>query len=65
MDEIYNQKEAAVYLTDHGYPIHRTELSKMGRYGAGPKFARKGHQKLFHKDDLDRWLQEQSQRDRQ
>ena len=61
MDEIFNQREAADYLTENGYPVHKTELSRMARYGAGPKFTRKGYQKLFTKDDLDRWIEQQAQ----
>jgi len=57
--KLYSQRDAAIYLTDCGYRVHESELSKMGRYGAGPKYQRLGQQKVFTQDDLDTWLDEQ------
>jgi hypothetical protein len=54
--KVYNQKEAAQRLTDLGWPMHETELSKMGKYGAGPEFDKKSGRKIFTDKSLKDWL---------
>jgi len=55
-DKLFSQRTAAAYLTENGYRIHESELSKMGSYGIGPKYQRLGQQKIFMQMDLDHWL---------
>lgn len=61
--QIFNQKQAAIYLTKHGCSVHESQLSRMGKYGDGPEFSRLGSQKIFTKDELDRWLAKESESD--
>jgi len=62
MTDILNQSEAANYITRRYKKMSPTQLSKLTQVGAGPKFTKKGNQKLFMKDDIDDWIdQQQSQ----
>lgn len=53
---LFNQKQAAAYLTGLGLRTDPSELSLMGKYGAGPRFQRVGTTKIFTAQDLDEWL---------
>lgn len=69
--KIMTQRDAAAYLSSLGHRIDESALSRMGKYGDGPRFERLGTTKVFFKIDLDLWhennppdTQEDNMRDR-
>jgi hypothetical protein len=60
---IYNQTEAAAYISDNYKQMDGSTLSKLTNSGGGPSFQRLGYVKMFRKWELDRWITEQKERD--
>lgn len=56
--KIMTQRDAAAYLASLGHKIDESTLSRMGKYGDGPRFERLGTTKAFFKTDLDLWHQD-------
>lgn len=61
--DILNQTEAADYISAHGIDMSGPKLSNLTQNGGGPRFTKKGNQKLFLKPHVDSWIQERK-RDR-
>ena len=59
--KLFNQSQAAEYLTENGIRTDPSELSLMGKYGSGPRFERVGRTKIFFKCDLDGWVIKQKE----
>ncbi len=61
-----SRKEAAAYLTKHGYPISAGALANRAannNKGKGPPFQRSGWKTVrYHRDDLDAWRKSATQR---
>lgn len=62
MLDIMNQTEAADYINERGITMGSPKLSAITSSGAGPKHKKKGNQKLFHRDDVDEWIESEKQR---
>jgi hypothetical protein len=54
------RQEAAVFLTDQGYPVASTTLAKYASVGGGPIFDSFGRKPLYRPDDLLEWAKERS-----
>ena len=57
MPNIYNQTEAAEYISEQGLKMTASWLSKLTTMDLGPKHQRKGNVKLFYEHDLDIWVE--------
>lgn len=55
-DGILNNREAASYLTEHGFNIDPPMLSKLTSAGSGPRFEKASHGKYYRKEWLDEFL---------
>lgn len=50
-----SRREAAVYLTEHGFPCSAKTLAKYACQGGGPRYAKYGLRVLYRPDDLLSW----------
>jgi hypothetical protein len=57
--DVYDRRQAAVYLTERGYPIAYATLASWAVQGRGPHFARMGRKPLYRREELDRWAASQ------
>lgn len=55
-DGIINNNEAAKYLTEHGFKIDPTGLSRLTSTGLGPRFEKNGSYKFYRTEWLDEFL---------
>ena len=54
--DLFNQREAAEYITKRGLKMTDSWLSKLTSMDLGPKYERKGNVKLFLREDVDAWV---------
>ena len=52
-----DRKEAAQFLTSHGYRTAPATLAKLACIGGGPAFLSFGRKPLYHEADLLAWAQ--------
>jgi len=56
----FTRREAADYLTDHGYPVAPTTLAKYASIGGGPVFESFGRRPLYRPENLLLWARARS-----
>lgn len=61
-EHILNQNEAASYINDRGIPMRGDQLSFITNSGGGPRFVKKGNQKIFLLPDVDAWIEQEKSR---
>lgn len=54
--DVFNNYQAAEYLTQRGYKVSPAVLSNITNVGAGPRFEKGGHYKFYRKSWLDDFL---------
>jgi hypothetical protein len=56
------RKDAAKFLTDHGYPVTAETLAAKASRGGGPEFVVFGHTSFYWEADLLSWAESRVQR---
>jgi hypothetical protein len=57
LDRLLPRKDAAQFLTEHGYKTASATLAKLACLGGGPPFRSFGRRPLYHPSDLIAWAQ--------
>ncbi|MEM1143976.1 MAG: DNA-binding protein [Pseudomonadota bacterium] len=56
--KVLRRGEAAVFLTENGYPIGKGTLQKIASTGGGPRYRIFGNRALYKTEDLLKWAEE-------
>jgi hypothetical protein len=57
LDRLLPRRDAAQFLTEHGYKTAPSTLAKLACLGGGPPFRSFGRRPLYHPADLAAWAQ--------
>jgi hypothetical protein len=57
LDSLLPRRDAAQFLTEHGYKTAPATLAKLACIGGGPPFRSFGRRPLYHPADLVAWAQ--------
>lgn len=53
--QFMRRRDAAKYLTEHGFPVAANTLMKLASVGGGPVFRKFGRWPVYQPADLDDW----------
>jgi hypothetical protein len=57
LDRLLSRRDAAQFLTEHGYKTAPSTLAKLACLGGGPPFRSFGRRPLYQSSDLIAWAQ--------